>query len=257
MRNIRLIARLDVKGAHLIKGIQLEGLRVVGNPNNFAKKYYEQGVDELLYIDSVASLYGRNNLYEIVKKTTKEVFIPVTVGGGIRKLDDIKNLLKAGADKIAINTAAIKNPDLIKKAVERFGSQSIVISVVAKKTKDRYWECYIEGGREKTGISVVEWAKRATELGSGEMLVTSVDNDGTKKGFDYELMEEISKRVNIPIIASGGAGCKNDIYNILRGTKIDAFAIGTVLHFEKLSIEEIKQSLINKGFFLRPNIFNS
>ena len=253
MRSIRLIGRLDVKGDKLIKGIQLEGLRVVGNPNQFAKSYYEQGIDELLYIDSVASLYGRNNLSEIVQKTTNEIFIPVTVGGGIRNLEDINTLLRSGADKIAINTAAIKNPNLIKDAVLTFGSQSIVISIVAKKISNENWEAYIEGGRERTGINAIDWAKKAEALGVGEMLVTSVDKDGTRSGYDIDLISKISKSCNIPLIASGGAGDTDHLLEAYNRCDIDGLAIGSILHFQNITIDEIKNEFTKHGLFLRPN----
>ena len=173
--NIRLIARLDIKGPNLIKGIHLEGLRVIGDPNKYAKKYYDQGVDEIIYMDTVASLYGRNNLSDIVKKTVQDVYVPITVGGGIRSIDDVKFLLRCGAEKIAINTAATKRPELIREVSRKFGSQCMVLSIEAKKTKDGNWEVYTENGRQKTGKDVLEWAKEGESYEAGEILLTSVD----------------------------------------------------------------------------------
>ena len=191
--NIRLIARLDIKGPNLIKGIHLEGLRVIGDPNKYAKKYYDQGVDEIIYMDTVASLYGRNNLSDIVKKTVQDVYVPITVGGGIRSIDDVKFLLRCGAEKIAINTAATKRPELIREVSRKFGSQCMVLSIEAKKTKDGTWEVYTENGRQKTGKDVLEWAKEGESYEAGEILLTSVDNEGTKKGFDFELVKKVSE----------------------------------------------------------------
>ena len=210
----RIIPRLDIKGQNLIKGINLEGLRVVGNPNEFAKKYYEQGADELIFMDNVASLYGRNNLYDVIHEATKNVFIPITVGGGIRSIKDANKVLRAGADKIAINTAAVRNPKIISELSKIFGSQCIVVSIEAKKINDKYWEVYTLNGREKTGINLIDWIKRIIECGAGEILLTSVDRDGTKKGFDTELIKVSSKICSIPLIVSGGCGSLNDIIDL-------------------------------------------
>ena len=182
MKNIRIIPRLDVKGPNVVKGIHLEGLRIVGKPAELAKKYYDQGADEILYIDIVASLYERNNLSDVVKEAISlGVFVPMSVGGGVRSLEDIQKLLNAGADKVAINTAATRNPALITEAAKRFGSQCIVGSIEAKKCGDNRWEAYIDNGREKTGLDAVEWAKKLVALGAGELLITSVDQEGTEK----------------------------------------------------------------------------
>ena len=177
MRNIRLIARLDIKGPNLIKGINLEGLRVIGSPNDFAIKYYKQGIDELIFMDCVATLYGRNHLAELIVKASKETFVPITVGGGIRSTDDVFEILRSGADKVAINTAAILNPNLILEVARCFGSQCMVLSIEAKKIGTNKWEAYTDNGREKTGLDVVSWAKQAVKLGVGEILLTSVDNE--------------------------------------------------------------------------------
>tara|TARA_Y100000741_G_scaffold157039_1_gene118684 strand:- start:847 stop:1617 length:771 start_codon:yes stop_codon:yes gene_type:complete len=239
--NIRLIARLDIKGANLIKGIHLEGLRVIGDPNDYAKKYYESGIDEIIYMDTVASLYGRNNLSDIVKKTVRDVYVPITVGGGIRSIDDVKFLLRCGAEKVAINTAATKNPNLIKQVSRKFGSQCMVLSIEAKKYDDNLWEVYTENGRQRTGIDVLKWAKQGEELEAGEILLTSVDNEGTKKGFDYELIKKVSESVSIPVIASGGMGCHDHLYKAVKDSSADAIAMADILHYNRSDVYLIRE----------------
>ena len=187
-RNVRLIARLDIKGPNLIKGIHLEGLRVIGSPQEHALKYYLQGADELIYMDCVASLYGRNHLGEIISLAARDIFVPMTVGGGIRSVDDATQILRAGADKVAVNTAALTNPGLISAIAKRFGSQCMVLSVEAKQVGPERWEAYTDNGRERTGKDVVEWVREAVALGAGEILLTSVDREGTRKGFDIPLI---------------------------------------------------------------------
>ncbi|WP_010681160.1 imidazole glycerol phosphate synthase subunit HisF [Acetivibrio cellulolyticus] len=243
MKNIRIISRLDVKGPNLVKGIHLEGLRKIGDPNEFSKSYYFGGIDEIIYIDIVASLYNRNNLTDIVIKTTKDVFIPITVGGGIRSVNDARDVLRAGADKVAINTAAIKRPELVKEVAEMFGSQCMVLSIEAKKTASGKWEAYYDNGREKTGIDVVEWAKRGYELGAGEILLTSIDMEGTEKGFDLGLVKAVSEVVPIPVIASGGAGNTNDIKKVIETGKADAVAVASILHYNRTEIGIMKKEL--------------
>lgn len=252
MSPVRVVARLDIKGANLIKGIQLEGLRVVGNPNDFARSYYEQGADELLYIDAVASLYGRNNLFDIVKRTTDDVFIPVTVGGGVRSIDDVRQLLHAGADKVAINTAAIAHPELITEAARTFGSQCIVISIAAKRRMEGGWEAYVEGGREHTGLDAVEWAARAVQLGAGEVLITSVDREGGCQGYEIELTKSISSRCSVPVIVSGGAGNPSHLVDAARDGGASAVAVATILHFKQASIADLKHGLSDVGIPVRP-----
>lgn len=241
MKNIRLIARLDVKGPNLVKGIQLEGLRKLGNPHEFARRYYEQGIDEIIYIDIVASLYNRNNLSDIVLGSTEDVFIPITVGGGIRSLEDVDKLLHCGADKIAINTAAIKNPQLIREVADKYGSQCMVLSIQAKKHSEGNWEAYYDNGREHTGLDVVEWAKKGFELGAGEILLTSVDLDGTKKGFDTELVRAVSDAVPIPVIACGGMGKPEDFVDVVENGHADAVAAASVLHYGEYTVAGIKE----------------
>lgn len=249
--NIRLISRLDIKGSYLIKGIHLEGLKKIGNPNVFAKKYYKDGIDEILYIDVVASLYGRNNLEKIIKSTVKDVYVPITVGGGIRSIEDVRQILKCGAEKVAINTAVTKNPSLIRQIIKRFGSQSIVVSIEAKKIANNKWEVYTENGREKTGIDVLDWARKVDDLGAGEILLTSIDNEGTLKGFDNNLIDVISKNVSIPVIASGGMGNIDHAVSVIKDANADAIAIANVLHYGELSVPEIRDKLIEKDINVR------
>lgn len=251
MSNVRIIARLDIKGPNLIKGIHLEGLRVMGAPQEFAFRYYEQGIDELIYMDSVASLYGRNNLHDIVKHTAQNIFIPLTVGGGVRSVEDVTLLLRAGADKVAINTAATKNPDLIRQIARKFGSQCMVLSIEAKKVSANKWEVYTDNGREKTGIDVVEWAHRACELGAGEILLTSVDQEGTRQGFDIELVKAVSTSVPIPVIASGGMGTTEHFVNVIKQGHADAVAMADVLHYNRIGLDEIRQDATKHNIPIR------
>ncbi|CAM3027551.1 glycosyl amidation-associated protein WbuZ [Legionella worsleiensis] len=251
MSNVRLIARLDIKGPNLIKGIHLEGLRVVGNPNEFAMEYYSQGADELIYMDTVASLYGRNNLSDIVKTTAENVFIPITVGGGIRTVDDVKQLLRCGADKVAINTAATKNPSLLTDIARRFGSQCVVLSIEAKRTLDGRWEVLTDNGREHTSMDVVDWARNGEEFGAGEILLTSVDQEGTRKGFDLELVKQVSEAVSIPVIASGGMGRLEDLTDVIHEGKADAVAMADVLHYKRLSLAEIRKHALDNDIHVR------
>ncbi len=250
MRNIRLIARLDIKAPNLVKGIQLEGLRKLGDPNIFAKKYYQDGIDEIYFEDIVASLYERNSLVEIIKRTTENVFVPITVGGGLRNINDISSALRSGADKVSINTAAIKNPEIIKKAAKRFGSQSIVLSIQAKKNSNG-WEAYFDNGREHSGIDAVDWASRGEELGAGELLVTSVDKEGMAKGFDSELIKEISSNVSIPVIASGGMGKLEHLSDVIKLGGADAVAMAHVLHYDIIPLNEIRDYASREGIPVR------
>ena len=251
MKKIRLIPRLDIKGKKLIKGIQLEGLRVMGDPNHFAKSYYEQGADEIIYMDAVASLYDRNSIMDIIEKTLKDVFIPVTVGGGIRTYEDVLKILTVGADKVAINTAAIKNPDMISELSNHFGSQCIVLSIEAKQTGNGKWEAYTENGRERTGKDVVEWAERGISLGAGEILLTSVDREGTRKGYDYELVEAVKKKASVPVIASGGMGTPDDLIKVVNDGKADAIAMADILHYKRATIGDLRKTAITAGISIR------
>lgn len=231
MKTIRIIPRLDIKGPNLVKGIHLEGLRVLGKPEDFARRYYETGADELLYMDVVASLYNRNSLHEIISKTAREIFIPLTVGGGLRTIDDIREVLRAGADKVSLNTAAVKNPNLVKEAVHIFGSSTIAVSIEAIKHPSGKYFAYIDNGREETGLEVLEWAKRVESLGAGEIVLTSVDSEGTGTGYDLELIKLVSKKVKIPVVACGGAGSEKDIAEVILEGGADAVTIASMLHY--------------------------
>jgi cyclase len=250
MSNTRLIARLDVKGANLIKGIHLEGLRVLGSPNEHALRYYEQGIDELIYMDCVASLYGRNSLSELIKQAAENVFIPLTVGGGVRSADDVAHLLRCGADKVAVNTAAVSNPQLITEIARRFGSQCMVLSIEAKSVSPERWEVFTDNGRESTGIDVVDWAKQAAALGAGEILLTSVDREGTRKGFDLALVQAVTDSVNIPVIASGGMGKAQDAVEVVR-MGADAVAMADILHYKRASLADIRTEASAGGIRVR------
>ena len=241
---IRVIGRLDVKGRRLIKGVQYEGVRVLGDAFDYAKDYYLQGVDELIYIDAVASLYGRPSMDDLLTDTVQEVFVPVTAGGGVSNVDDVKGLLSSGADKVAINTAAIRNPKLISDVAERFGSQCMVVSIQAKKLAENKWEAYIECGREKTGIDVLEWVAHVESLGAGEILLSSIDKDGTAKGGDLELINAVSTHASIPVIASSGLGSTIDVERVIGQGNADAVAIGKAFHFDQLSIDAVKKTIM-------------
>lgn len=238
----RLIARLDIKGPNLIKGIQLEGLRVIGDPGVFAFKYYEQGADEILYMDSVASLYGRNNLTEVVARAAEEIFIPMTVGGGIRNLSDARLLLNSGADKVAMNTAALSNPNLIRDLAGIYGSQCVVLSVEAKTISDGNWEAYTNNGRERTGRDVLQWIEQAVRFGVGEILLTSVDREGTRRGPDLGLISAVRSVTGLPIIASGGLRDPGD-FTLAVKAGADAVAVADALHYSRFTVAELRSGL--------------
>jgi cyclase len=239
MKTIRIIPRLDIKGPNLVKGIHLEGMRVLGKPEDFARYYYANGADELFFQDTVASLYDRNSLHNIITKTAKEIFIPLTVGGGLRTIDDIRNVLRAGADKVALNTAAIKNPHFIREASLKFGSSTIVVAIEAIKNNDGKYLAFTDNGREYSGLEVVAWARKAEELGAGEIVITSVDKEGTGEGYDLELIKTVSEAVSIPVIAHGGACSPNNIVQAILTGKADAIAIASILHYS------VMQSFVN------------
>lgn len=249
MLKTRLIARLDIKGANLIKPVNLEGLRVVGDPQKYATKYNDEGIDELIFMDAVASLYGRNNLESLVSAVTQEVFVPVTVGGGIRAVGDVRRMLQSGADKTAINTAAIKRPELIAEVAEEFGAQCMVLQIDAKRNGNG-WEAYTDGGREHTGRDAVEWAKEAAERGAGEIFLTSIDREGTRRGFDLELTQAVSDAVSIPVVASGGAGNSGHLIEAIN-IGASAVAVADILHYERSTIYGLKNDLINAGIAMR------
>ena len=253
MANVRIIARLDVKAPNLIKGVHLEGLRKLGDPRTFAEAYYRAGIDEILYIDAVASLYERNTITDLVRHTAENIFIPITAGGGVRSIDDIRLLLRSGADKVAINTAATRNPALITEAAELFGSQCIVLSIEAKRNGGG-WEAYCDNGREHTGLDAVDWAVRGRDLGAGEILVTSVDQEGTKGGFDIELIRAVSENVTIPVIASGGMGRNEHFRDAVFQGRADAVAIAHVLHYGELSVSDIRAYARGEGVPVRDGV---
>ena len=252
MHHTRLIARLDVKAPFLIKGINLEGVRKIGLPNDFAVRYYKEGIDEILYMDAVASLYDRNSLADVVQKTADDVFVPMAVGGGLRTLDDIHRMMRAGADKVAINTAAVKRPDFLTEIAEAYGSQATVLSVEAKRhPNEARWEAYVDNGREKTGLDVIDWVIRAEELGAGEILLTSVDQEGMQSGYDIELVRAVSLAVNIPIVASGGMGKPEHLSTVIKDGGASAVAIAHALHYGDYSISELKDHLIANDIQVR------
>ncbi len=247
MRRIRLIARLDIKGPNLIKGVHLEGVRVVGDPREFARRYYTQGADELVYMDAVASLYGRNSLEGFVRDAAENVFVPLTVGGGVRAVGDVETLLRAGADKVAVNTAAIAKPALIDDIARRFGSQCMVLQLDAKQIAPGRWEAYVDGGREKTGRDAVDWAKEAEKRGAGEILLTSIDREGTRKGMDIDLIRAIESAVGVPVIASGGVGAPEHALAAARDGGADAVAMADLLHYGRASLGDVRTCFTQAG----------
>ena len=280
--NVRLIPRLDIKGPNLVKGIHLEGLRVLGKPEVFAEYYYETGADELFYQDVVASLYNRNSLHEIISRAAQKTFIPLTVGGGLRSIDDIRRVLRAGADKVAVNTAVINDPDLITRAARTFGSSTIIVSIEAIRQPDGRYLAFTDNGREHTGVEVVPWARRVEELGAGEICLTSVDREGTGRGYDIELITELTNAVSIPVVAHGGAGSVEHVAEAAQAGA-SAVAFASMLHygaiqrqgsgegyeeegnntflrgdrqFSKVStvtLEEVKNHLASRGIQCRPS----
>ena len=246
----RIIPCLDVKEGRVVKGVNFVNLIDAGDPVENAKVYDEELADELVFLDITASYEKRFIMIDVVKKVAEEVFMPFTVGGGIRTLDDIRELLVAGADKVSINTAAVKNPELVREAAKAFGSQCIVVAIDAKR-KGKSWEVYIHGGRTPTGIDAVEWAKKVEELGAGEILLTSMDRDGTKMGYDLELTRTISETVSIPVIASGGAGNLEHLYEGIAIGKADAVLAASIFHFREYSIKEAKEYLRERGIPVR------
>ena len=242
---MRIIARLDIKNKNLIKGINLEGLKIVGEPNKFAIEYYENGIDELIFMDSVASLYGRNNLYEIINEASKNIFIPLTVGGGIRNIDDAFKAFNSGADKITVNTA-VEDNNLINNLSKKFGSQSLVLSIEAKKIDKNKWEVFTNNGRQETGLNVIDWSKNAEDRGIGEILLTSVDMEGTRRGFDFELLK-VSANVKVPIIASGGFGKPEHMIKAFTECSVDTVAIADALHYKRYLVQDLRKIAKNKN----------
>ncbi len=239
---MRLISRIDIKNEFVIKGIHLEGLRKLGNPNDFAKKYYKEGIDEIIFHDSVASLYERNNIFNVIENAVNDVYIPITISGGIRTIKDIERALKSGADKIAINPQAVRKPKFIEEAVKNFGSQAIIGSVDFKKNNNG-WTVLTESGRETTGLNALDWIKKLEGLGVGEILLTSVDFEGTMKGFDVEFMDEASKSIDIPSLACGGAGNVDHIVEVTKKTQISGVVFASIIHYGHCNINNIREKI--------------
>ena len=243
----RIIAKLDVKPPFVVKPVHFEGLRKVGTPVELAKKYYEQGADEVMYIDIVASLYQREILLSEIEQSANELFIPFGVGGGVKTIDDFSKLFHSGADKVLINTYAVQeNPDIINQAAEIFGNQAVVVNIEAKKWDNR-WECYTDCGRIQSGKDVLEWAKEVERRGAGEILLQSVDHDGRQKGFDLELAKCVVDNVNIPVVVTSGAGKLEDIKELIDYAAPSGVAIASLLHYDKYTIQEIKEYLRGNG----------
>ena len=243
----RIIAKLDVKPPYVVKPVHFEGLRKMGKPSEMAKKYYEQGADELIYIDIVSSLYQREILYKSIESSANELFIPFGVGGGVQTIEDFSKLFHSGADKVLINTYAVQhNPNIINEAAEIFGNQAVVVSIEAKQW-DNYWECYTDCGRIRSGKNVLEWVKEVEERGAGEIVLQSVDHDGRQRGFDLELSKLVVNSVHIPVVVSSGAGSLEDIKNLIEYARPSGVAIASLLHYDKYTISEIKEYLIKNG----------
>jgi len=240
---VRIIVKLDIKPPYVVKPVHFEGLRKMGDPSELAKKYYDQGADELVYIDIVSSLYQRNIIFDEIEKTANELFIPFSVGGAVRSIDDFSKLFHIGADKVAINTYAVQeNPDIIDNAAKIFGNQAVVVNIEAKKWGD-YWECYTDCGRMQSGKNVLEWAKEVEDRGAGEILLQSVDSDGRNRGFDLELCKKVVELVGIPVVVSSGAGSLEDIKKVIEYAKPSGVAIASLLHYDKNTIKDIKDYL--------------
>ena len=246
----RIIPCLDVMKGQVVKGTSFVNLKFAGDPVKLARQYYEDGADELVFLDITASYEKRKTMIGLVEKVAKQIFIPFSVGGGIITIEDFRNLLNAGADKVSINTAAIKNPSLIKEAAEKFGSQCIVVAIDAKKV-DNKWKVFVNGWRQSTSLDAIEWAKKVESFGAGEILLTSINKDGTKEGYDLELTRKISENVNIPIIASGGAGSLESIAKVFDEGKADAALAAYIFHYKKYSIKQVKRYLQKKGIGVR------
>jgi len=246
----RIIPCLDVDRGRVVKGVHFVDIRDAGDPVENAEIYNEQGADEIIFLDITASSDQREIIIDVVEKTAEHVFVPLTVGGGIRNLDDIRTILRAGGDKVSINTAAVKNPDIVREAADRFGSQCIVVAIDAK-AKDSSWEVFIHGGRTPTGLDVLDWAKKMGELGAGEFMLTSMDRDGTKEGYDLGLTRAVSDLVNIPVIASGGVGTLEHLYEGLTEGRADAVLAASIFHYNEFTVGDVKAYLKERGLNVR------
>ncbi|MBQ7020837.1 MAG: imidazole glycerol phosphate synthase subunit HisF [Phascolarctobacterium sp.] len=251
MHTKRIIPCLDVKSGRVVKGTNFVGLRDAGDPVELAATYDIEGADELVFLDITASVEERKAMLDVINKTAGEVFMPLTVGGGISTVDDIRNALRAGADKTSVNSAAVKNPQLIAEGAKLFGSQCIVLAIDARRCGENKWEVYVHGGRTPTGIDAIEWAKQGVALGAGEILLTSMDADGTKSGYDIPLTKAVSEAVNVPVIASGGAGKLEDFYEVLTEGGADAVLAASVFHYKTFTIQQVKEYLRDRGIEVR------
>ncbi|MGI5893473.1 MAG: imidazole glycerol phosphate synthase subunit HisF [Candidatus Merdivicinus sp.] len=247
----RIIPCLDVRDGKVVKGINFVGIQEVGDPVECARAYMEQGADEIVFLDITATSDNRDTIVDVVRKTAQQVFVPLTVGGGIRSVEDFSKLLRAGADKVSINSSALKNPQLIADAADKFGSQCVVVAIDAKRMEDGSWHAFVAGGRKDTGIDAVEWAAKACELGAGEILLTSMDADGTKKGFDLDLLNAVIARVNIPVIASGGCGSLEHFSEVFEKTGSDAALAASLFHYKELTVGQVKEHLHSRGIPVR------
>lgn len=249
---LRIASRLDLKGSNLIKSVNLEGLKIIGDPSEYARKYYREGIDEILLLDSVASLYDRKFDLGLIERLSKDIFVPLTVGGGISSCSDARDILKSGADKVALNTGAVRNPDLIRQLVDEFGSQCITVSIETKMVEGR-WEIFVENGRQRTGLLLKSWLNTCEQLGAGEFLVTSIDREGTGRGFDLNLLEVIDPIVNIPLVISGGMGILRDLQSIYRYRAVSGIAVAHVLHYGVLDVSEIKSFATSNNIEVRKS----
>lgn len=254
MHTKRIIPCLDVKDGKVVKGINFVGLKEVGDPVELARQYYEQGADELVFLDITATNEERDTITELVSKVAAEIFIPFTVGGGIRTLEDIRKILLAGADKVSLNSAAVKNPQLIKEGAEKFGSQCIVLAIDAKKRADGGWNVYTAGGRYDTGIDLLDWVREGLSLGAGEILLTSMDADGTKQGYDLEMLQAVQKIAQVPLIASGGCGSLEDFKEVFLNDAADAALAASLFHYGELTVGQVKEALADVGVPVRRSL---
>jgi cyclase len=253
MLSKRIIPCLDVKDGRVVKGVNFVNLRDAGDPVEIAKQYSKEGADEITFLDITASHEGRNIMIEVVEKTASEVFVPLTVGGGVRTLEDVRNLLLAGADKVAINTAAVNNPEFVKEAADKFGSQCIVVAIDARFVEENHWEVFTHGGRNPTGIDAVKWAKKMEDYGAGEILLTSMDRDGTKEGYDLQLTRTIAETVGIPVIASGGAGNLDHLCEGVVEGLADAVLVASLFHYGEYTISEAKKHMAAHDICIRDS----